>query len=73
MKINKEEMKKLAEKSDAELWSTILEMAQSHGYDLTKRAPKHEDLEKIRRALSGVEKISLSEAVKLMNSYKNKG
>ena len=70
MKINKEELKRLSEKPDAQLWQEILSMAKSHGYKLPETAPKHEDLEKIRRALSGAEKISLADAAKIMNSYK---
>ena len=70
MKVNKEEMKRLAEKSDSELWIEIQSLAKSHGYNLPDAMPKHEDLEKIRRALSGIEKINLSDAVKIMNRYK---
>ena len=70
MKINKEEMKKLAGKSDAELWAEIQAIAKSHGYSIPSSQPRHEDIEKIRRALLGVEKISLSDAAKIMNSYK---
>ncbi len=70
MRINKEELKRLAEKPDAELWREIILMAKSHGYSLPEATPKHEDIEKIRRALSGSEKISLTDAAKIMNSYK---
>ena len=72
MKINKEEMKKLAAKPDAELWSEIQAIAKSHGYTLPTAMPRHEDIERIRRALSGVEKISLSDAAKIMKSYNKK-
>ncbi len=70
MKIDKEKLKKLAEKSDADMWQEILKIAKSHGYTLPEAMPKHEDIEKIRRALSGAEKISLSDAAKIMNRYK---
>lgn len=70
MKINKEELKRLAEKPDAELWGEILLMAKKHGYNLPETPPKHEDIEKIRRALSGYERISLTDAAKIMNNYK---
>ena len=72
MKINKEELKRLSEKSDADMWAEILRIASSRGFELQKTPPKAEDLERIRRALSGAEKISLGEAAKIMNSYKNK-
>ena len=70
MKFNKEQLKKLAERPDEELWREIFLMAKSHGYTLPEQTPRHEDIEKIRRALSGCEKISLSDAAKIMNAYK---
>ncbi len=70
MKINKEELKRLSEKNDTELWSEIQKIAQSHGYNLPQAAPKPEDLEKIRRALSGAEKINLADAARILNSCK---
>ena len=70
MKVNKEQLKALAQKSDQELWAEILALAKKHGYNLPEAMPKHDDIERIRRALLGVEKISLSDAVKIMNSYK---
>ena len=72
MKVNKEEMKKLAKKSDAELWKEIQSIAKNHGYTLPEAMPKHEDIERIRRALLGVEKISLGDAARIMNNYKKK-
>ena len=72
MKIDKEKLKNLANKSDADLWQEILTMAKSRGYSLPEKTPKHEDIEKIRRAFTGAEKISLSDAARIMNSYKNK-
>ena len=70
MKIDKERLKKMAEKSDDELWGEILSMAKARGFSLPEKTPKHEDIERIRRALTGAEKISLSDAAKIMNSYK---
>lgn len=72
MRINKEELKKIAEKSDAELWQTIKEMGKSHGLNLPDAQPSKENLEKIRAVLSGTEKINLGEAARIINSYKNK-
>ena len=72
MKIDNDKMKKMAQKSDNEMWAEILSLAKAHGYDLSGKTPTKEELEKIRRALSGVEKISLSEATRLINNYKKK-
>ncbi len=70
MKINKEELKQLAEKNDSELWGEIQKIAGSHGYKLPESSPGHENLEKIRRALSGAEKMNLADAARIINSCK---
>jgi hypothetical protein len=72
MRLNKEELKKISEKPNRELWETIKEMGRGHGLNLPDTMPSPENLEKIRRVLSGTEKINLSEATKIINSYKNK-
>lgn len=72
MKVNKEQMKRLAEKPDKELWAEIVAMARSHGYTLPNETPSGEDIERIRRAMLGVEKISLTDAAKIINTYKKK-
>lgn len=70
MKLDKEMLKRMAEKSDDALWSDIYEMAKAHGYNLPKATPKHEDMERIRGAMRGSEKITLADAARIMNSYK---
>ena len=70
MKLDKEKLKLMAEKPDADLWADIYEMAKSHGYNIPKTAPRHEDMERIRGALRGSEKISLGDAARIMNNYK---
>lgn len=72
MKINKDELKRLAEKSDAELWASITEMAKAKGYDLKLDTPSKETIEKIRRALMGTEKLGMMDAARIINNYKNK-
>ncbi len=71
MRVNKEELKRLAEKSDAELWQSISEIAREHGINLPNKSPDKAELEKIRRAMLGIEKISFTEAMKIVNKYKN--
>lgn len=72
MKVNKEQMQRLAEKSDNELWAEIVSMAKSHGYTLPEEPPRSEDIAKIRRAMLGVEKISLTDAAKILSTYKKR-
>ena len=70
MRVNKEELKRLASQSDEELWQSISRVAREHGINLPKSSPDKAELEKIRRAMLGVEKISLTEAMKILNKYK---
>lgn len=69
MKLNQEEMKRLASLDDAALWNTIKSVAAEHGYNLTKK-PSNEDLMRVRGVLRGDEKLSLSEATRLIKKYK---
>ena len=72
MKINKEALKALSEKNDKELWLEIQRIAGEHGYKLPTEAPKHEDMERIRGAMSGAEKISLGDAARILQNFKKK-
>ena len=70
MRVNKEQIKALAEKSDAELWKEIQKMGEAHGYSLPSTMPTHDNMEKIRRAMLGIDKFNMNDAIKLMNTYK---
>ena len=72
MKVNKEQLEKLASKSDMALWAEIQEIASRHGLTIPPKMPSHASMEKLRSAMLGVEKINLADATKLINSYKNK-
>jgi hypothetical protein len=72
MRVDKEQLKALASKSDEELWREIQKMGSSHGYSLPSNMPSHENVEKIRRAMLGIDKFNMNDALKLMNSYKKK-
>ncbi len=72
MKINKEDLKLLADKDDASLWAEIFKMASEHGYSIRKEPPNHSDMEKIRGAMRGIDKINLKDAVRMMNTYKER-
>ncbi len=73
MKIDKEKLASLAALGDRELWMTICQIAANHGYKLPENQPTDSDMEKIRRALNGSEKLNMREAVKLLNNYKKRG
>lgn len=70
MKIDKSELRALAEKSDEELWAEIKRIADEHGYKLGDISPRAEDLAKVRSALRGTERLNMREAIRLINSYK---
>ena len=72
MKVNKEQLENLASKSDIELWHEIQEIAARHGFTLPEKMPSHSSMEKLRGAMLSMEKISLSDATRFINSYKNK-
>ena len=73
MKIDKEELKRLAQKSDAELWAAICAIAASHGFKLPEKTPEKAEMEKIRTALLGAEKLNIMDAAKLIREYRKKG
>ena len=72
MKVNKEQLSKLASKSDTELWQEIQDMAKRHGYALPPNMPSHASMEEIRGAMLGMENLNLADASKIISSYKNK-
>lgn len=72
MKLNKDELKKMADLPDAAMWQGICEIAKSNGYNLTASQPKHEELEKIRQILRGEVKISMFDAMRMINTYKER-
>ena len=72
MRFNKEELARLASLSDEELWRTVVSMAAKYGFKLPEKTPEHSELERLRATI-GASKLNLSEAVKLLNSYRKGG
>ena len=72
MKVNKDELEKLAALDDRSLWNSIVQMAKNYGISLSPAMPQREDMDKIRGALSGIEKFNLRDAMKIVNRYKNR-
>ena len=69
MRFDKSQLEALAALPDDKLWAEVVKIAASFGYSLPTETPKHSDLEKMREAVRG-EKISVSEALRLVNQYK---
>lgn len=73
MKLNKEELKRIADLPDSTMWQGICAIARSNGYNLTAKQPTHQELEKIREILRGEVKIGMLDAMRMINTYKEKG
>ena len=73
MKFDKSKLDELAKLPDKELWDKIKTIAASHGLHLPEREPTHAELEKLRNTISGSEKISPIDAMRIINQYKKKG
>lgn len=69
MKLNKEELERIAALNDDELWRTVVTMASSYGFKLPEKTPEHCELDRLRSAVNG-SKLNLTEAIRLLNSYK---
>lgn len=72
MKINKEQLSALADMPDSALWQTIRDIAKSHGYELPTNQPTSAEMNKIRGAMRGTEKINMSEALGLLKNFRKR-
>ena len=69
MKINKEELERLAALPDEELWGFIVSLGRSHGFELPEGVPPHAELERLRGAVRG-DRINYRDALKVLNGYR---
>ena len=72
MRIDQEMLNELASLPDKKLWARVTEIAKSHGFNLPKSTPSHQELEKLREIARGP-KLTLGDAVRLVNEYKRRG
>jgi hypothetical protein len=70
MRLNPEKIKALCALPDAQMWASIRSVAASHGITLPEKCPDEKTMSEIRSAASGGVKINLSEAIRVINSYK---
>ncbi len=73
MKFNKDALRELSQKSDAELWEQIRTIATEHGIKIPEGQPSKENLDKVRRMLDGTERMSFSNAKKILDDFRNEG
>ena len=69
MKINKEQLEAMAALPDDVLWAEIVAIAAGYGVTLPRETPRHNDLEKLRGAVTG-SKLNMSDALRVLNSYR---
>ena len=72
MKIDKEKLKALSVKSDAELWDIITGIATKHGYTLPKNPPEKAQMEKIRAIMGNAEQMNMRDALRILQEYKRR-
>ena len=70
MKLDRDMLAKLAGKDDDALWASVVAIAREKGIRLPPATPPHETMMKLRGTLSGNGALSLSEAVKIISSYR---
>ena len=57
---------------DAELWGEIRKMAGMHGLRLPEGIPPHEELERLRAICNDSSKISMLQAMRIVNNFKRR-
>ena len=70
MKLDKENLKKIASLPDDELWKTVHSIAKSHGVSLRENPPSADEITKLRQILNDSDKLNMFAAMKLINEYK---
>ncbi len=70
MRLDKEKIEKLAKLPDDELWREVVAIARTYGIGLSEKTPPREEMEKMRATVMGGMKLSMSDAVRLINEYK---
>lgn len=70
MKIDKEKLAKLLEKSDEELWREVVSIAESKGFKLPKTPPAKSEMDKMRAAVSHGSGFKMAEAVRILDKYR---
>lgn len=71
MRFDKARLEALAALPDDMLWAEVLKIAESFGYSLPRQTPPHSELQKMRDAVRS-DRINVSEALRVVNQYKNK-
>ena len=69
MKIDRNKIMALAALDDEAMWREIVTTAKSHGFTLPEKTPPHEELEKLREAVTG-ERMNALGAMRILDKYR---
>ena len=69
MKIDQTKLAAIAAMPDEAMWREIVNAGKKHGFTLPERTPPHEELEKIRAAISGG-RMNLTGAIRILDKYR---
>ena len=69
MKIDQNKIKALAALPDEAMWREIVSAAKRHGFSLPEKTPPHEELEKLRAAVTGG-RMNLTGAIRILDKYR---
>jgi hypothetical protein len=73
MKFDANKLRKLTEQGVLELWLAIKSIAAASGLSLPDAPPPPNEMAKLRTLLNGAEKMSPTEAAKIVNDLKKRG
>lgn len=73
MNLDAKKLEALTALDDTALWETVRSIAGTHGLSLPESTPSHEELERLRDACRGVGKISMLQAMRIVNDLKRRG
>ena len=69
MKIDQNKLTALAAMPDEAMWREIVCAAKRHGFSLPEKTPPHEELEKLRAAVTGG-RMNLTGAIRILDKYR---
>ena len=70
MNLDKNKLEALVSLPDDALWAKIRDLAGSHGLKLPDATPPHAELERLRGLCSSQNKISMMQAMRIINGFK---
>lgn len=73
MKFDANALRALMTKNDKELWKAVRMIGAASGLSLAEETPPPAEMARLRTVLSGADKMSPSDAMKIVSDFKKKG